>query len=73
MKVPRYRVALFGIFGYFAFFVGRTVYSKLQPKAPIKFESAEEEDFVKRYIKHTHEEAHKPVLLRQPYTGPSGI
>ncbi|KAJ3112826.1 hypothetical protein HDU96_004127 [Phlyctochytrium bullatum] len=72
-KVPRYKLALFGILGYVTLYFGYSTYSKFQPRKPIRFESKEEEDYVKRYIKHAHEEAHKPVFVRQPYGGPSGL
>ncbi|KAJ3109845.1 hypothetical protein HDU97_000075 [Phlyctochytrium planicorne] len=73
LKVPRYRVALFGILGYATLYFGYSTYSKFQPKKPITFSSKEEEDYVKRYIKHAHAEAHKPELVKQPYLGPSGL
>ncbi|KAI8847422.1 hypothetical protein BC829DRAFT_363014, partial [Chytridium lagenaria] len=73
LKVPRYRVALFGILAYAGIYMVNKTYSSFQPKAPIKFENAQEEEFVKKYIKHAHEEAHKPAFVRQSYAGPSGL
>ncbi|TPX67769.1 hypothetical protein SpCBS45565_g03569 [Spizellomyces sp. 'palustris'] len=73
LKVPRYKVALYGIIGYVALLTGVIQYKKMQPPAPIVYESKEEEGYVKRYIQHMEGELKKPVLVRQPFTGPSFI
>ncbi|KAI9324358.1 hypothetical protein BDR26DRAFT_275663 [Obelidium mucronatum] len=66
-SIPRYRVAL-GVFAtFFGLFVANKTYSSFQPRAPILFSSKEEENYVKRYIHHAHEEAHKPKFIRETY------
>ncbi|KAJ1541534.1 hypothetical protein HK405_010558, partial [Cladochytrium tenue] len=69
----RYQIAwgIFGMYvgGYFLY----SLSSRMSPKKPVGFSSPEEEDFVKRYIAHVKSEAHKPLLVRDPYTGPSGL
>ena len=59
--------------GYIGVFVGVKSYFKFKAKAPISFESPEEENYVKRYIAHHGKESHKPELLRLPFTGPATI
>ncbi|KAJ3327354.1 hypothetical protein HDU76_011947 [Blyttiomyces sp. JEL0837] len=66
-------MAMFGVAGFFAIYLGVSTINRMKPKAPIKFGSKEEEDYVKRYIAHVHHESHKPVLVREPYAGPSGL
>ncbi|KAJ3093041.1 hypothetical protein HK100_006786 [Physocladia obscura] len=72
-NIPRYKIVIgvfSGLFGLYAF---NKVYKSFQPRAPILFTNKEEEDYVKRYIKHHHEEEHnKPIFLREVYQGPSG-
>eukprot|EP00842_Homolaphlyctis_polyrhiza_P001099 jgi/Hompol1/1990/HPOL_002111-RA len=68
LKVPRYQMAGGMIAIYVALFATNSWLSSLKPKPPIKFESKAEEDFVKKYIHHAHQEAHKPVLLRTPFS-----
>ncbi|KAJ3408757.1 hypothetical protein HDV05_004766 [Chytridiales sp. JEL 0842] len=66
-------MAMFGIGGFAALFFTFKMYRSLQPKDyTIKYESKEEEDYVKRYIAHAKKEAHKPLLVREAYGGPSG-
>ncbi|KAJ3011221.1 UNVERIFIED_CONTAM: hypothetical protein HDU68_001778 [Siphonaria sp. JEL0065] len=66
------RVAV-GVFAsIFGLFVANKTYSSFKPRAPIQFTSKEEENYVKRYIHHYHEESHKPIFVRESYPGPSG-
>ncbi|ORY31570.1 hypothetical protein BCR33DRAFT_703130, partial [Rhizoclosmatium globosum] len=70
--VPRYQVAG-GVFAsIFGFYLFSKVKSSFAPRAPILFTSKEEENYVKRYIHHHHEETHKPLFVRETYSGPSG-
>ncbi|KAJ3190176.1 hypothetical protein HDU85_000467 [Gaertneriomyces sp. JEL0708] len=69
MRIPRYKVALYGMIGYTLLFTGLIKYKQMQPPAPIVYDSPEEESYVKRYIKHMETESHKPHLLREPYRG----
>ena len=77
LKIPRYRVisskltqkmtmimlGLYaGVYGVFA------LKSRFTPPPPITFESKEEESFVNAYVQHAHQEAHKPELLRKPFS-----
>ncbi|KAJ3127726.1 hypothetical protein HK101_005531 [Irineochytrium annulatum] len=73
VKLPRYKVAMYVLFGYAGLFTAWSVYSRFQPKKPIHFQSKEEEDYVKRYIEHSKHESHKPRLAREAYMGPSGL
>ncbi|KAJ3404094.1 hypothetical protein HDU80_003276 [Chytriomyces hyalinus] len=71
--IPRYRVAA-GVFAtFFGLYVANKTYKSFQPRAAIEFGSKEEENYVKRYIHHHHQEAHsKPAFIRETYQGPSG-
>ncbi|KAJ3240331.1 hypothetical protein HDU81_003999 [Chytriomyces hyalinus] len=71
--IPRYKVAA-GVFAtFFGLYVANKTYKSFQPRAAIEFGSKEEENYVKRYIHHHHQEAHsKPVFIRETYQGPSG-
>lgn len=52
---------------YAGLYVGISQYNKLGPRKGVTFESVEQENFVKRYIKHAEIQAHKPVLLREAF------
>ncbi|RKO84972.1 hypothetical protein BDK51DRAFT_11111, partial [Blyttiomyces helicus] len=67
LRIPRYKLALYVIFGYVGVTTAVIQYKKRQPPTPIKFDGPEEEDYVKRYIKHMSAEAKKPELLRRPF------
>ena len=57
--------------GIYSFF---SIKSKFTPPPPITFESKqEEEEYVKKYIEHDQQESHKPKLLRNPYSGITGL
>ncbi|KAI8613184.1 hypothetical protein BC830DRAFT_1133439 [Chytriomyces sp. MP71] len=72
VTIPRYKVAV-GVFAtFFGLYVTRRTYNSFQPRAPIEFTSKEEENYVKRYIHHHHQEAHRPAYIRETYPGPSG-
>ncbi|KAI8914967.1 hypothetical protein DFJ77DRAFT_430731 [Powellomyces hirtus] len=71
LKIPRYKMSLYGILGYAALVTGVLQYRSMQPPAPATYESKDEENYVKRYIKYREAELKKPELLRQPYTGAS--
>lgn len=49
-----------GIYG--GIYVAVSQYNKWKPAPPIKFESKEQEKFVKDYIKHQEHESHKPQV-----------
>ncbi|KAJ3076895.1 hypothetical protein HDU98_010990 [Podochytrium sp. JEL0797] len=69
-KPKQVATAVFATF--FGLFLVNKTYSSFQPRAPILFASKEEEDYVKRYIKHNTAESHKPAYLREAYQGASG-
>ncbi|KAJ3183898.1 hypothetical protein HDU87_006016 [Geranomyces variabilis] len=71
MKIPRYKMALYGMVGYAVLVTGILQYRKMQPPTPIAYESKEEESYVKRYISYMEKELNKPELLRKPFTGAS--
>ncbi|KAI9089479.1 hypothetical protein DFS34DRAFT_639360 [Phlyctochytrium arcticum] len=73
LKVPRYKVAIYGIVGYAALITGLIKYKGMQPPAPVTYESKEEEAYVKRYLKYAATEHKKPLLLRKTFLEPSAI
>ncbi|KAJ8331465.1 hypothetical protein QVD99_001736 [Batrachochytrium dendrobatidis] len=67
-KLPRYQVVAIVIGIYATGITGLVQYNKFKATPPIKFDSVDEEDFVKKYIHHHHEEFKKPALLRSPFS-----
>ena len=47
-----------GIYG--GIFLAVSQYNKWKPQAAVKFESKEQEAFIKEYVKHVEHESHKP-------------
>ncbi|KAI8825655.1 uncharacterized protein EV422DRAFT_513718 [Fimicolochytrium jonesii] len=72
-QIPRYKMAGYGMLAYVVLITGFVQYRKMQPPAPIQYQSKEEENYVKRYVAYMEEELKKPELLRQPFTGRASI
>ncbi|KAJ3043543.1 hypothetical protein HK097_001719 [Rhizophlyctis rosea] len=73
LKVPRYKMAAYGIVGYTILITGVVIKKKMAPKTPITFDSPEEEAWVKKYITFRKAELHKPLLVQQKFEHPTGL
>ncbi|KAJ3035670.1 hypothetical protein HDV00_003556 [Rhizophlyctis rosea] len=73
LKIPRYKMAMYGIFAYAALIIGYKQYSALQPKPPVTFDSPEEEAWVRKYVSFQKAELHKPLLVREKFNEPTGL
>jgi hypothetical protein len=73
LKIPRYRMAIICLGIYVGIYAGFSIKGKFAPPKPLTYESKEQEEYVKKYLEHHEQEAHKPKLLREKYTGSSGL